>query len=162
MKVQPEFGDLIYHGYRKGTSVQVIALESTDGAFLGTLEHLVLHSPSGLNWGYHGSGPCDTAFSLLVDALGEDAVCQACRGTGRVVYVGGKDHSRAEPFDTTHHPWSKRGWPCGCSGGYRHLPYGKFSDQFVAKWGDEWIMSRSSILSWLATQDDLGSDVSDS
>jgi hypothetical protein len=30
------------------------------------------------------------------------------------------------------------GWPCKCSGGYKHLPYGGFADQFVSQWDDEW------------------------
>lgn len=30
----------------------------------------MLHSPTGFNWGYGGSGPADLALSLLMDALG--------------------------------------------------------------------------------------------
>jgi hypothetical protein len=37
------------------------------------LEHLVKHSPSGLGWGYSGSGPSDTARSLLIDFFGGTA-----------------------------------------------------------------------------------------
>lgn len=36
------------------------------------LPHVVLHSPSGFNAGYLGSGPADLALSILVDHLGED------------------------------------------------------------------------------------------
>jgi hypothetical protein len=35
-----------------------------------SLVHMVRHSPTGLNWGYGGSGPADLARSLLLDALG--------------------------------------------------------------------------------------------
>jgi hypothetical protein len=35
------------------------------------LRHIVYHSPSGLNWGYGGSGPADLALSILADHLGE-------------------------------------------------------------------------------------------
>lgn len=34
------------------------------------LKHIVRHSPSGFNWGYGGSGPLDTALSILTDCLG--------------------------------------------------------------------------------------------
>ena len=33
------------------------------------LRHVVYHSPSGIEWGYTGSGPADLALSLLADAL---------------------------------------------------------------------------------------------
>jgi hypothetical protein len=145
-------GDLVYHGHRHGPAGPVVMLESPDGAWICVLQHVVQHSPSGLNWGYHGSGARDTAWSLLVDALGDAATCPACHGTGRIVYVTRNGLRRAEPFDPARHPWSRYGWQCECSGGYRHLPYGNFADQFVASWGDEWIMSRADILSWLAAQ----------
>lgn len=35
------------------------------------LRHIVLHSPSGVSWGYEGSGPADLALSILCDVLGE-------------------------------------------------------------------------------------------
>jgi hypothetical protein len=34
------------------------------------LTHRVRHSPTGMNWGYGGSGPADLAFSLLWEHLG--------------------------------------------------------------------------------------------
>lgn len=30
------------------------------------------HSPSGLSWGYHGSGPAQTALAILADCIGDD------------------------------------------------------------------------------------------
>ncbi len=46
------------------------------------LLHVVLHSPSGFNAGYLGSGPADLALSILVDYFGDDPdVARAlCRG----------------------------------------------------------------------------------
>lgn len=35
------------------------------------LFHVVLHSPTGFNWGYHGSGPADLALSILADYFDE-------------------------------------------------------------------------------------------
>jgi len=36
------------------------------------LPRIVCHSPDGFNWGYGGSGPADTALSILVDCVGND------------------------------------------------------------------------------------------
>ena len=36
------------------------------------LKHQVYHSPTGLNWGYGGSGPADLARSILWDYLGKE------------------------------------------------------------------------------------------
>ena len=35
------------------------------------LRHIRLHSPTGFEWGYGGSGPADLALSILADYLGE-------------------------------------------------------------------------------------------
>ena len=32
--------------------------------------HIVYHSPTGMNWGYGGSGPADLALSLLTAVVG--------------------------------------------------------------------------------------------
>lgn len=34
------------------------------------LKHIVRHSPTGFSWGYGGSGPADTALSVLTDLFG--------------------------------------------------------------------------------------------
>lgn len=46
---------------RRGPSITV------DGE---ALRHIVRHSPTGLEWGYGGSGPADTALSLLTHHFG--------------------------------------------------------------------------------------------
>lgn len=35
------------------------------------LHHVVRHSPTGMEWGYGGSGPADLALSILTDYLGD-------------------------------------------------------------------------------------------
>ena len=35
------------------------------------LRHIVLHSPTGMEWGYGGSGPADLALSILCHYLGD-------------------------------------------------------------------------------------------
>lgn len=41
-----------------------------DGANTSYLRHLVHHSPTGMEWGYGGSGPSDLARSIVGDLLG--------------------------------------------------------------------------------------------
>lgn len=41
------------------------------------LRHMIVHSPSGLSWGYQGSGSADLALSILADYLGEAAAIPA-------------------------------------------------------------------------------------
>jgi len=36
------------------------------------LTHIVRHSPTGFQFGYGGSGPADTALSILTDCIGRD------------------------------------------------------------------------------------------
>jgi len=64
----------IYYG-EPGGAVKVIEFESSNQTTppdkLRPLRHVVLHSPTGFNWGYSGSGPADLALSLLCDVLGE-------------------------------------------------------------------------------------------
>lgn len=47
-----------------------ISIREEDGT-TRSLRHLVLHSPTGMEWGYGGSGPADTALSILADHFGE-------------------------------------------------------------------------------------------
>ncbi len=39
---------------------------------VGALRHRVRHSPTGMNWGYGGSGPADLARSIVWDVLGRE------------------------------------------------------------------------------------------
>ena len=60
----------IYKGKRRGEGVggQLIAVQDNGEEY--PLEHIERHSPDGFNWGYGGSGPADTALSILTDCLG--------------------------------------------------------------------------------------------
>ena len=69
----------IYRGEREipqlstGSPVQVTVewFDKNDQSHGYSLHHIVLHSPTGMNWGYAGSGPADLALSILVDHYGE-------------------------------------------------------------------------------------------
>lgn len=41
-----------------------------EGGATRSLKHIVRHSPTGLEWGYGGSGPSDTALSIMTDYFG--------------------------------------------------------------------------------------------
>ena len=66
-----------YVGFRtaEGPRVHVVR----DGnPFL--LRHVEMHSPTGFEWGYAGSGPADLALSILVDYLGNEEAAEDLRG----------------------------------------------------------------------------------
>ena len=57
-----------YSGFRDQSGQAHVAVDQ-DGE-LRPLPHLVRHSPTGMAWGYAGSGPADLARSLLAHFLG--------------------------------------------------------------------------------------------
>ncbi|MDP9373527.1 MAG: hypothetical protein M3Q65_13960 [Chloroflexota bacterium] len=61
----------VYLGVRTSDGPGDTAVYVEQGGCRWPLRHVVHHSPSGLRWGYGGSGPADTALSILADALGE-------------------------------------------------------------------------------------------
>lgn len=58
----------VYLGFNTGIGAQKIRVIT--GNSNKPLKHIVLHSPEGFQWGYLGSGPADTALSILADYLG--------------------------------------------------------------------------------------------
>lgn len=57
-----------YLGKRSAHGAYVVVRENEK---IKPLRHVVLHSPTGLEFGYGGSGPADTALSILADYFGE-------------------------------------------------------------------------------------------
>jgi len=49
----------------------VVGAVIENGKNLNPLTHVVMHSPTGFEYGYGGSGPSDLALSILVDYFGE-------------------------------------------------------------------------------------------
>jgi len=143
--------DVIYHGVYRQAGGSVILTETPDGELTGVVHHVVKHSPTGIGWGYAGSGAADCARSLLIAALGDDAArCPRCDGTCRVVITG---NERERPYDPAADAdidpelvadcWA-------CDDGYRRVPYQEFKFEYVAGWDRDWRMSRADILAWLA------------
>ena len=61
-----------YKGYRAGASPGApCTIRVWDGKTGYWLPHVMRHSES-FNWGYGGSGPADTALSILTDCLGAE------------------------------------------------------------------------------------------
>jgi hypothetical protein len=65
---------IAYQGWRDEAATHVIKLTG-DVPLLDLPWRLDLdnHSPTGLNWGYGGSGPAQLALALIADATGDDA-----------------------------------------------------------------------------------------
>ena len=53
-------------------ALDVVLYRTVDGHACATLEHVVRHSPTGIEWGYAGSGPADLALSVLARVAGMD------------------------------------------------------------------------------------------
>lgn len=143
-----------YHGavYRGGNDYRVFAHDKESGERY-PLPHVKRHSPTGMSWGYAGSGPADLARSLLIDVLGPAAACPLCNGT---VYVVWKTHlgdgaAETEPYNAAlHHDLEPELiTDCLCTDGYRALNYQAFKFEHVARWGDHWTITRAAVLRWL-------------
>ncbi len=155
--------EVSYRGYRVARSGAQLVTVERDGQVVGPLRHVVRHSPAGLNWGYAGSGPADLARSLLLDVLGEDARCAACRGSGRIAWTGGACDAHPQPYDPAVHGDVRD--PSGdcvveacidCDDGYRHVPYQSFKVDVVIALADHWTLSADEIRAWLAAHAERG------
>lgn len=58
-----------YIGIR--TLAEGVRVYVEEGGVRAPLEHLIYHSPTGMEWGYGGSGPADLAISIIADAAPE-------------------------------------------------------------------------------------------
>lgn len=71
-----KFGDAVFEVYErlqpgeKSRYVDAVNGDKELVLFVGPLVHRVRHSPTGMNWGYGGSGPADLALSILWDHTG--------------------------------------------------------------------------------------------
>lgn len=70
----------IYEGtYISDTTDQVVQVRDTDSGVVEALDprlDLRNHSPTGLSWGYSGSGPAQLSLAMLCDALEDDELAQ--------------------------------------------------------------------------------------
>jgi hypothetical protein len=148
--------DVIYKGSHRGSSGPgPVWLERPDGELIGALRHVVHHSPSGLSWGYGGSGPADLARSILIDACPDEMTCPSCKGTRRVVFVGAEDvEPRPAPDDADPDEVVR----CmDCSDGYRWDRYQDFKWEVIAGLPDEFTLSRAEVRAWFRANTDTES-----
>lgn len=68
-----EAKERLYQGVRTTEGAAVLVWEDGRAALLPQRQDLRNHSPTGLEWGYGGSGPAQCALAILADALGDDA-----------------------------------------------------------------------------------------
>jgi hypothetical protein len=133
-----------YHGRTPGV-VEVVNDDAPGTAARYPLPHLVKHSPTGFSWGYGGSGPADLARCLLINALGDAAVCQTCEGTGWVT-------EGPDGLEVPAHK-GENSWNCfHCEDGIAVIPamYQDFKWQIVAKLPQKagWTLTKSEIMDW--------------
>lgn len=142
----------VYRGRRDRYGHHLVNVETPDGSVIGPLEHRPRHSPSGFSWGYGGSGPADLARCLLLNAL-PDPVCPMCAGTRKVTHDEvDPDRPRAFRPDTDD-PDAEGVYFCHiCDDGLAAVPYHDFKFQVVAGWAENWRITRTQILEWLARQ----------
>jgi hypothetical protein len=141
--------DVVYHG-RQTRNGGIVHLETPGGQVLGRLPHVIRYSPTGLNWGYTGSGPADCARSILLHALGDDAICRTCAGTTTVVYHPPTDQYRpSDPCRATTADAELVSLCWDCIDGHRPVPYQQFTHDVVARFDPEWRMRRAEVLAWL-------------
>lgn len=71
--VSAEVPVLPEHEALTGDAEDVVLWRTLEGEAHASVSHIVRHSPTGIEWGYGGSGPADLAFSVLLALTDEPA-----------------------------------------------------------------------------------------
>ncbi len=79
----------VYHGIRMENGCAVSVEEGGEFTALDPRHDLRNHSPTGLEWGYSGSGPAQLARALAADVLGDDDRAQQGYQRRKSKVVGG-------------------------------------------------------------------------
>jgi hypothetical protein len=147
--------------YRGDPAGRGVLIEDGGGNRLGELRNTRDGDELDLTWGYGGAGPHNTAFSLLVHAQGDRAICQQCQGSGQLVYDPEDGEKPAgSPYDRRLSPeyYAECGlevtkcWAWNCKRGYRtdRLPDQAFKLRYVARWDPRtFLISQAEIRAWL-------------
>jgi hypothetical protein len=115
------------------------------------------------DWGRLGAGPSSLAKSLLVAALGRDAACRTCLGTGKVTWLGVT--AQPLPWEPAHDAIAATEAETvaivGCDVCEQDglavgpkLYHGLVTELVAGRWvqGRGWHVSRMDLLGWLARQ----------
>jgi hypothetical protein len=151
---------VIYRGHPDGETVTIERTGAQPLTVIERLPHIVKHSPTGMGWGYSGSGPADLARSLLIHALGDDARCTVCDGSNNVVHDTAT-HSdvpaqRADEMRRVDEHLAAARFsppmPClACEGGWALPPatYQRFKFNVIAGLPQAgWTLTRADVLAW--------------
>lgn len=143
--------DLIFYGNQlPGGGAGIITAYSVLGHSQPGFKHWAKHSPTGVGWGYLGSGAADCARSLIAAAVGDKrAVCIICHGTGKIMFVPG---SGADPRQALSDDPAQHVHDCDyCDCGLRIYPseYQRFKEAVVGTWPDTFMATRKGIVGWL-------------
>lgn len=117
---------------------------------LAHLQHRAFRSAE-MTWGHADGRSFDLARALLIDALGDRAICATCDGTGHVVFAAGTDKFRAAKpgeegeFVKVCHDCISTGF-----GDIVEAVFESFRNDVVARWAaDEgWEISRAEIVAY--------------
>ena len=156
--VQTESAEVVYHGYGNDNAAggRLVMIEISGETY--PLPHHAKHSPTGMSWGYHGSGPADLARSLLIHALGDAASCPICEGTEDVVYDVEADAdvpariAIADPDATASGRYSEVMGCYHCEDGSVVTPslYQPFKRDVIASLPESgWALTRDQVLDWV-------------
>jgi len=151
---------VVYRGHPDGETVTVERSGSQPLRVVERLPHIAKHSPTGMGWGYCGSGPADLARSLLIHALGDDSRCTVCDGSNNVVYDTATDtdvpaqraHDVARLDEQLAAARFSPPMAClACEGGWALTPatYQRFKFDVVAALpATGWTLTRAEVLTW--------------
>jgi len=148
-EVRDDGDSVLYRGYTERDSRRWTVTRRAPGMREQPLRHISKHSPTGFAWGYAGSGPAELARCLLIDALGDAALCPTCLGRRRIVYTGSGE------TDSIPAPPGEAGMSCyACDAGYGPLverAYQAFKFAVVGRWpiDEPWAITQTEVLSWL-------------
>jgi hypothetical protein len=78
----------VYRGKRTEAGTEVTVADGGTEYALNLRFDLRNHSPTGLEWGYAGSGPAQLALALTADALGDDDRAQNAYQRFKFAVVG--------------------------------------------------------------------------
>lgn len=124
-----------------GIKVYVVTEKIDGGLDREPLNHLVLHSPDGFEWGYQGSGPADLALAILADFFGEQPTkAELDQGYFEITLEELKESDRT---NTPGELLERKRISCA----HYHQP---FKEAFVAKFAKEsWKLEGQTIGVWI-------------
>ncbi len=121
--------------------IYVVQERNDGGVVMEPLKHVVVHSPTGFEWGYYGSGPADAALSILADYFGE----QPSRKELHQGHFDITDEEFAEADKNNRHAELIKEKRVKCW--YYHQ---FFKEAFVAKWEKEGgTVTEAQIQQWI-------------